>query len=101
LATCHVDRASAKRSRQVADAVHPLTNRPPARPALALRGYRDAGRGVPATCLLMVCPSGERETQLHEHLAAAPLPVPVAATTLDRPCTPAIGQLQAAPYLRF
>lgn len=57
------------------------TPAPPA--AHALRGYRRAAAGIPATCLLMVCPSRTREDQLHHDLAADPLPVTVAATTRD------------------
>jgi hypothetical protein len=66
------------------DTPAPLSGQPAPRAVHALRGYARAVAGVPATCLLMLCPTPLREDQLHTDLAAEPLPVPVAATTLDR-----------------
>jgi hypothetical protein len=60
----------------------PLSGDPAPPAAHALRGYHRTA--VPATCLLLLCATALREEQLHEDLAAEPLPVPVAATTLDR-----------------
>lgn len=62
----------------------PLSGIPAPRPAQALRGYRRAAAGVPASCILVLCATPAREQLLHEDLAAAPLPVSVAATNLDR-----------------
>jgi DNA-binding MarR family transcriptional regulator len=57
----------------------------PAPPAVrALAGYRNGRTGVPATALLVLASTEERERELHRDLAAEPLPVPVAATTPER-----------------
>ncbi|MBL7261361.1 hypothetical protein JKJ07_44455 [Actinoplanes sp. LDG1-01] len=53
------------------------------RPVDALSGYR-AASGVPAGCVLLLCPTDLREQQAHEDLAADSLPVPVATTSIDR-----------------
>jgi DNA-binding MarR family transcriptional regulator len=49
-----------------------------------LAGYRRASRGVPVTAVLVLCPTTEQETGVRRGLAAAPLPVTVGTTTLDR-----------------
>jgi hypothetical protein len=66
------------------DTPAPISGIPAPRPAYSLRGYRRAPTGVPAGCILVLCATPAREEQLHDDLAAAPLPVPVASTTLDR-----------------
>lgn len=58
------------------------------RPVQALAGYRPAGAGVPASCLLVLCPSAGRERLLHADPAAEPVPLPVAATTPERLADP-------------
>jgi hypothetical protein len=62
----------------------PLTHTPPPPPARALAGYRTAPRGVPVTAILVLTRTELREQELHEGLAAAPVPVTVATTTFDR-----------------
>lgn len=52
--------------------------------AQMLDGYRHSRAGVPAGCILMLTMTGSRETELHEDLLNAPLPVPVATATFDR-----------------
>jgi DNA-binding MarR family transcriptional regulator len=49
-----------------------------------LYGYRDCPHGIPASCLLMIAATAEREHQLLADIAEDPLPLPVAVTTLDR-----------------
>jgi hypothetical protein len=66
------------------DAASPLSRTPAPPAARALDGYRHSRAGVPATVVLVVTATNEREQQLHRDLAAAPLPVPVASTTLER-----------------
>lgn len=51
--------------------------------SLTVDGYRHA-TGIPAGVVLVLCASAEREQQLHAELAALPVPVRVAATTLAR-----------------
>ncbi|MFI7211683.1 replication-relaxation family protein [Micromonospora maritima] len=53
-------------------------------PADVLAGYRRAPRGVPVTAVLVLCSSVEREAEVRRMVAAAPLPVVVGSTTLDR-----------------
>ncbi|MFY1673182.1 replication-relaxation family protein [Plantactinospora sp. WMMB334] len=65
------------------DEAAPITGSPAPPPADALTGYRHAPRGVPVTAVLVLCPTSDRQTELHRDLAAVPLPVPVASTTLD------------------
>jgi hypothetical protein len=66
------------------DSPSPLSGTPALPPAHALRGYRQATVGVPAACLLMLCPTVTREDELHTALAADPMLLPIASTTLDR-----------------
>ena len=70
----HVDHAEPK----------PLSGTPPPPPSQGLAGYRLAARGVPATAVLVVHTRPEREAELHRELADAPVPVPVATSTVDR-----------------
>jgi hypothetical protein len=49
-----------------------------------LHGYQDCPQGIPASCLLMIAATTEREDQFLTDLIADPLPLPVAVTTADR-----------------
>ena len=62
----------------------PWSGDPAPPPAEGLAGYRHAGRGVPATAVLVVHARPEREMALHRELADTPVPIPVATCTLDR-----------------
>jgi hypothetical protein len=61
-----------------------LSGDPAPPPATALSGYRHTTGGVPALAVLVICPTDERERQLHADLATRPVPVLVAATTVAR-----------------
>lgn len=64
----------------------------PAPPAAAwLADYRQAPRGVPATAVLVLCPTRQREDELHRDLTADPLPVTVATTTFEQLATAGNG----------
>lgn len=67
----------------VDDDRHSLSSEPPPA-AQALAGYRLGRTGIPATALLVLASTAEREAELHRNLTAQPLPVPVAATTPQR-----------------
>lgn len=62
----------------------PLGYTEPLRISDTLHGYRDCPHGIPASCLLMIAATAEREQQLLTDLSADPLPLPVAVTTADR-----------------
>jgi DNA-binding MarR family transcriptional regulator len=49
-----------------------------------VHGYRDCPHGIPASCLLMIAATTEREDEFLTDLIADPLPLPVAVTTADR-----------------
>jgi hypothetical protein len=66
------------------DDPRPLSGDPAPPPVAALAGYRHATGGVPALAVLVICPTDDRERQLHADLAARPVPVLVAATTIAR-----------------
>jgi hypothetical protein len=66
------------------DTPAPLSSTPAPHPARALDGYRHSRAGVPASCILVLLPTRSRESDLHNKLLNAPLPVPVATATFDR-----------------
>ncbi|WP_173167091.1 replication-relaxation family protein [Phytohabitans suffuscus] len=62
----------------------PISGTPAPPPSRALAGYRQAGKGVLGTAILVITNMDGRESALLRELAEAPLEVAVAATTTDR-----------------